>query len=120
MSSQMFLNAAHFLVPFLVFEFSLEVFNSSTAHYAQQSESLCVLLFKTRNFPGLRLSQTGRSNFALNQGLSQPTVQPSFERPFSNLDGLLKKTAFGRFAIMATPFGRLGKSCRVPYNKILC
>ena len=54
------------------------------------------------------------------QGLSQPTVQPSFGRPFSNLDGLLKKTAFGRFAIMVTPFGRLGKSCRVPYNKILC
>jgi hypothetical protein len=76
MSSSMFLNAAHFLnnpthkiVIFLVFEFSLEVFNpliTSLSATTKQEAIVFIAIFETRNFPRLRLSQSGTSNFALN------------------------------------------------------
>jgi hypothetical protein len=75
----MFLNTGHFLntpthkfVLFPVYEFSLEVFNSSVTLLSTTTKSekpLFLLLFKTRNFPRLRLSQSGTSNFALKSEL---------------------------------------------------
>jgi hypothetical protein len=58
MSSPMFLNAAHLL-------------NTPTNKFLlfpqrQSEKPLFLLLFKTRNFPPLRFSQSGTSNFALN------------------------------------------------------
>jgi hypothetical protein len=77
----MFLNAAlpaHFLntptnkfVLFLVFKFSLEVFNSSITSLSTTTKREAIVfnlpfLIKTRNFPRLRFSQSGTSHFALN------------------------------------------------------